>query len=207
MTATAFGMWSTPLLHRKLRFSTNINNVINSGYGFLDGQKNNNLLWVKGGGARLSHEKRDLFFVEVGMNINHNYSKNAVSIPAVNQFWSYSLESGSEFTLPKGWKINADVSWNRYLGQSTANNTDFLLINGSIGKRFLKKEAGFLEISINDALNQNLGVERTPGDGYLEEISNRILRRYVLLKFTYRLLPKGSAGPGSGAGEGVRIRF
>lgn len=207
LTATAFGMWSTPILHRKLRFSANINNIINAGYGFLDGEKNENRFWMKGGGLRLSYEKNDRYFVEIGSNINHNYNKNAASIPSVSQFWSQALESGGEVSLPKGWKINADLSWNRYLGQSTANNTDFLLINGSIGKRFLKKEAGFLEIVVQDALKQNVGVVRTPGDGYLEEISNRILQRYVLLKFTYRLMPKGAGGPGGPGSGGVKIRF
>ncbi len=205
LLATAFGMWSRPLKDRRLRFSTNINQVLNTGYGLLDGQRNNNLFWTKGGGARLSFEKNDHFFVELGTNINHNYTRNSASQPAVNQFWNYALETATEITLPKGWKINADLSWNRYLGQSTTNNTEFVLLNGSIGKRFLKKEAGFLEIGVHDALNQNLGVERTPGNGYLEEVSNRILRRYFMLKFTYRLLPKG-AGAG-GAGEGFKIRF
>jgi Outer membrane protein beta-barrel family/Carboxypeptidase regulatory-like domain len=203
MTLVGFGVWSRPVIARQLRFSANVTQVLNTGYGFLNGQRNENLLWTKGGGMRWMLELGDRFFLETGGNVNHNYNKNSASFPAVNAFWNVAWESGTEITLPKGWKISADASWNRYLGAATNLNTSFWLLNGSIGKRFLKKEAGFLEIAVNDALNQNTAIERFPGDSYLEEVRNRILRRYFLLKFTYRLAPKG----GGSQGQEMRFRF
>ncbi len=205
VTATAFALASFPLRPRTLRFSANVNNIVNSGYGFLNGQRNNNLLWMKGGGARLSYEKGEWLLLEAGLNAMHNDNRNSASTPAINRFWNVAAEGGGELSLPHGWKISADVAWNRYTGQGTALNITFILLNGSIGKRFLKKEAGFVELAVRDALNQNLGIERFPGDGYLEEVRNNLLRRYVMLKFTYRLLPKGAAGGGQPGG--LRLRF
>jgi hypothetical protein len=203
MTLVGFGMWSSPVVPRKLRFAANVNQVLHTGYGFLNGQRNENLLWTKGGGMRWMLELGDNFFLETGANATHNYNKNTASLPAVNAYWNVSWESGTEITLPHGWKIGADASWNRYLGAATNLNTSFWLINGSIGKRFLEKEAGFLEITVNDALNQNTAIERFPGDSYLEEVRNRILRRYFMLRFTYRLAPQGEKAQG----QEIKLRF
>lgn len=202
---TFFGMWSTPLPNRNFRFSADTRSILNTGYSFLDGQRNDNVFWVKGGGLRISYEKGDALFLEAGVQADHQYNRNAVSFPKVNQFWNGTFQGGGEVRLGKGWRLNTDVSWNGYAGNSTQLNRAFWLVNGSVGRRFLKKEAGFLELAVYDALNQNTAIQRTPGDGYLEEVRNRILQRYVLLRFTYRFLPAG-AQEGRPGGVHLNIR-
>jgi len=206
LNANAFMVWSKPVWNRRFRFSTNVVGAYTTGYGFLDGRRNNNDLWINSGGARLSYEKGDWLFVELGGNASYNINRNSASIPASNRFWNYVGESVAQLSLPQGWRLNADFSYNYYGAQGNVPNNDFALLNASIGKSFLKRQMGFLELAVNDALNQNLGVERSTGDGFFEEVNNRILRRYFMLRFTYRLAPKGGSG-GGGNGREVKIRF
>lgn len=205
--ATLFGLWNTPLRNRNFRFSAEGHSVLNAGYSFLNAQRNNNLFWMKGGGLRMSWEKGDHIFTEAGIQMDHQYNRNTASVPAANQFWNLALQGGGEYGWGKGWRLSSEMSWNRYLGNSTRINSSFLLINASIGRKFLKKEAGFLELVVHDALNQNQAIQRTPGDGYLEELRNSALKRYFLLRFTCRFLPAGASGSDQGGGHGIRIRM
>jgi hypothetical protein len=59
--------------------------------------------------------------------------------------------------------------------------------NASIGKQFMKKKQAELKLSVYDILNQNKSVTRTIGDNYFEDNRTNVIRRYVLLSFTYNL--------------------
>ena len=58
-----------------------------------------------------------------------------------------------------------------------------------------------MKISVHDLLNENQAIVRTTNSNYIEDQSNRVLKRFYLLSFTYSL-NKMSANAGGPGGRG-----
>jgi hypothetical protein len=75
-----------------------------------------------------------------------------------------------------------------------------------MAKNLLKNKKAELRLTINDILNQNTGVSRTAGGNYVQDTRYTVLKRYVLLSFTYNLSKFGQMGAGMrGMGGGQRM--
>jgi hypothetical protein len=57
-----------------------------------------------------------------------------------------------------------------------------------------------MKISVHDLLNENQAIVRTTNSNYIEDQSNRVLKRFFLLSFTYSLnkMSANAGGPGKG---------
>jgi hypothetical protein len=61
------------------------------------------------------------------------------------------------------------------------------LLNVGFAKQFLKNKAAELRLTVYDLLNQNVAIQRTVNENYVQDIQTKTLTRYVLLTFTYNL--------------------
>ena len=84
-----------------------------------------------------------------------------------------------------------------YSGLSAAYDKNYVIWNAGIGYKFLKKQAGDLRLVMTDILNQNTSISRNITDTYIEDSRTTILRRYVMLVFTYTFKNFGGKMPGS----------
>jgi hypothetical protein len=57
----------------------------------------------------------------------------------------------------------------------------------ALGYRFLEGNAAELRLAVTDLLGQNTGVSRSVSGQYIEDSLTQVLRRYVMLQFSYRL--------------------
>ena len=94
----------------------------------------------------------------------------------------------------KGWFVQNDVSNQTYSGLSGGLNQSFWLWNAAIGKKFLKKKAGELKLSVFDILKQNQSISRTVTETYIQDAQSRVLQQYFMLTFTYNLKNFGKTG-------------
>jgi hypothetical protein len=63
-----------------------------------------------------------------------------------------------------------------------------------------------MKISVHDLLNENQAIVRTTNSNYIEDQSNRVLKRFYLLSFTYSLNKMSANANGPGRGGNVIIR-
>jgi hypothetical protein len=61
------------------------------------------------------------------------------------------------------------------------------LWNAAIGKKFLKKQAAELKLSVFDLLKQNQSITRTVTETGIEDYQSQVLQQYFMLTFTYSL--------------------
>jgi hypothetical protein len=76
---------------------------------------------------------------------------------------------------------------------SAGYNQSYWLWNASVGKKFLKNQAGELKLSVFDLLKQNQSITRTVDPTFIEDTRNQVLKQYFLLTFTYKLKNFGTA--------------
>jgi hypothetical protein len=87
----------------------------------------------------------------------------------------------------KKWVLNSDVTYQAFSGLSNSFNQSYYLWNAGLGYKFLKNNAGELRITGYDLLNQNRSIQRNVTQTYYEDVKTKVLNRYVMLTFTYKL--------------------
>ena len=128
-------------------------------------------------------------YVDFSLSYNAQFS-NARTVDSVTTSNRYVTQNAGFFAnlLSKnGWFLQNDLSYQNYSGLSAGMNQSFWLWNAAIGKKFLKKQAGELKLSVFDLLNQNQSISRTVNPNYITDARNMVLRQYFMLTFTYSL--------------------
>ena len=124
------------------------------------------------------------------VDFNLSYNVNFSSARGSSQSYDYVDQiAGIQFNLlsKSGWFLQNDLNNQARSGYSAGLNQSFWLWNAGIGRKFLKKKAGELKLSVFDLLKQNQSISRTINPTYIEDARSRVLQQYFLLTFTYSL--------------------
>jgi uncharacterized membrane protein YgcG len=157
-------------------------------------------------GAVVSSNISEFIDFNVSYNANFSVAKNSIQ-PLLNN--NYLVQNaGVQLNLlsKKGWFVQNDVNNQSYSGLSAGFNQSYWLWNAAIGKKFLKKQAGELKLSVFDLLKQNRSINRTVTESYIEDVQNQVLTQYFMLTFTYKLKNFGTAAAASGNRQGGQGR-
>ncbi len=129
---------------------------------------------------------------------NYNEATNTLDESGEkNQYFNHTAQADMKFVMPLGFTLTAAAAYTQYLGFTNDYDDSYLLCSAYIGKKIFKSKLGEIQIGVNDIFNQNQSFVRTTGTGYSENVTNSVLGRYVMAKFTYNLrLFKGASGVG-----------
>ncbi len=81
--------------------------------------------------------------------------------------------------------VTTQTHYTATTGRGEGFDQQFTRINASIAKTFLPRRQGILRLHVYDLLNQNISVNRTVADNYIEDTRNMTLQRYFMLSFTW----------------------
>jgi hypothetical protein len=168
---------------------------ISKNTNFINGQKN--ITTNTGLSLRLNLRTyvKDKYQFSVSASPSYNISKSSISKVASNNYWSYNYSIDGNYTLPAKLEIGSDVDMNfRQKLNANDENTDVILWNAYLEKKFLKQDALALRLSIHDILNQNKGYDRTTQPNAIVEKHYLTYQRYGLLTITWNFNNKGGAG-------------
>jgi hypothetical protein len=101
------------------------------------------------------------------------------------------------------WILQSDVSHTYYDGLTQNFNPNFFLWNAAFGRKLFKDQKGEVKLSVFDLLGQNVSVTRNVTETYVEDVSNVVLQRYVMLTFTWFLRSFKGAPPEQAAPQGM----
>jgi hypothetical protein len=169
-----------------LGLNQSFNPSYNKNANFINGlpNVNNNLSLTYD--ISLSYEKEEAFEIYFSPSVSYDYSKTSLRPDVITQFYTYYLELGTEFFLPKKFNIGADFDWNIRPKTAVFNtNNNVLIINAHLSKKFGKDDALDLRLGVSDLLNQNIGFRRNATSNYINENTHIVLRRYFMLNLTY----------------------
>ena len=135
----------------------------------------------------------------ISYNANFNDAKTSSTTTSTNNYVNQTAGLQLNLLNKKGWFIQNDVSNQSYSGLSGGLNQSYWLWNAAIGKKFLKKQAGELKLSVFDLLKQNQSIIRTVTNTYIEDAQSQVLQQYFMLTFTYSLKNFGTAKVNTGS--------
>lgn len=133
-----------------------------------------------------SNISQDLDFT-VSYSPSYNIIRNSIQPRLNSNYFTNSASLRFNWIFWKGFEMNSDITYNQYSGLGAGYDKAYILWNGSIGKRFLKKQNAQIQLSVFDLLNQNTSISRTPTETYIEDSRVNVLQQYFMLTFTYTL--------------------
>lgn len=166
----------------------NMNNVIN-------GMANTTLNRSLGANFTLDYYKEDSTGVdvfEVNLNFGTNYTvpKSTLALGSNQPYWTHTASFDFGVELPFKFRLESDVNYSMFTRRTAGFNTNILLWNASINKRFLKGENLVLSVQANDILNQNTRISRNIMSNMIIDSRTQIISRYFLIKLTYNFKNK-----------------
>jgi hypothetical protein len=87
----------------------------------------------------------------------------------------------------KGILIESDALAQINTGLTSSYNQKYVVWNGSLGKKFLKKQSAELKISVYDLLQDGKNISWNTTPYGTQDIRYNTLPRYFMLTFTYTL--------------------
>lgn len=145
------------------------------------------------GGVVLASNISEFVDFNLSYNVNWNVAANAVQPQNNNRFILQNAGVQLNLLSKKGWFLQQDLTRQSFSGLSGGFNQNYWLWNMGAGKKFLKKQAGELKLSVFDLLSQNRSIARNVTESYIEDLRSVVLTRYFMLTFSYRLRNFGKA--------------
>lgn len=149
---------------------------------------------------------KDKFDLTISGGFTYNKAKYSIQSTLDNEYFTQDYGADAGWQLPKNFYLSTDFRYTISSQRSSGYNAKVPLWNASVSKLFLKYNRGEIKFSVHDLLNENQAIVRSTNSNYIEDQSNRVLRRFYLLSFTYSLNKMAAnAGPG-GRGGNIIIR-
>lgn len=138
-------------------------------------------------GLVISSNISDKLDFTVSYSGNYNVVRNSIQPKLNNNYYTQGITGRVNWIFGKGFVFQSDINNQSYRGLGEGYNQNFTLWNASIGKKFLKNNAGELKLTVFDILKQNNSISRNVTETYVQDVTNRVLTQYAMLTFTYTL--------------------
>jgi hypothetical protein len=173
---------------QRLKSNLNLNGGVsyNRNPGLINGIQNISNNYNLNAGFVLGSNISEKLDFTLSYSTNYNIVENTLQ-QTFNNFYLQNSSARLNWLPWKGLVFNTDLNHNLYTGLGEGFNQSIWLWNAGIGYKFLKNRAGELRLSAFDILGQNVSVNRTVGDTFIEDTRTQVLSRYFMLTFTYNL--------------------
>ncbi len=175
--------------------------------GFINGEKNISDNYGISEGVVLSSNISQNFDFTFSYNASYNITENTLQSRDNDTYFRHSANGRLNAVIWKGITMQGVASYDQYKGLSEGYNQEYLRLDASVGKKFLKNNRGELKFTVYDILNQNKNYSRSVTESYIEDAVSNVLSRYYMLSFTYTLRNIGQAPQRSSDGDGDRQRY
>ncbi len=191
-----YGFKIKPLdMHMNINGSVNESNNVTIVDNFNNVTKSAN--YTFGLGFWKSKEKK--YELYLNGNVTYTTSKSSDDPTLTTHYYSFQIEPGADVFLPLHFQIHADADMN--IRQKTpvfTTNNDVFLVNGWVGKKFLKNDQLMLKAAVNDLLNQNNGFNRNVSSSFITQNTYSTIKRYFLFSVVWNFTKAGVPMPNRG---------
>ncbi|MDR2938295.1 MAG: TonB-dependent receptor [Prevotellaceae bacterium] len=174
--------------------------------GFANGEKNVAYTTSPTGGATLSSNISEKIDFTVSYRATYNFVKNTLETSVNNNYFRHGASLSGTWITWNDITLRGSANYDQNLGLSEGYNQEYLRIDASVGKKFLKNKNAELRLAVYDLLNQSKNYNRNITAEYIEDVSSQVLSRYFMLSFVYTLRSFGTP-PSREGREGGRGGF
>jgi hypothetical protein len=153
-----------------------------------------------GPNIRLDMSPAEKLNLAISLGVNYSKSKYSVQSTRNSKYLNQEYTAEIDWQLPKGFFFATDFSYTITNQYSADFNAKVPLWNASLSKQMLHFNRGELKLSAHDLLNENIGINRSTNQNYIEDSRVNGLQRFFLLSFTYSLTKTGLNNAEKGGG-------
>ncbi|WP_194778148.1 outer membrane beta-barrel protein [Pararhodonellum marinum] len=166
---------------------------VNAGLGYTQrpGQINENIGFNNSTrlttGFSLSSNISDQVDFNIWSRSSFNQVNNTLSPHLSNDFFQQRFRVNFNWIVWEGIVYRLDLNHQINNGLASGFDTNFTLVNMSVGKKVFQNQRGEVSLMMYDLLGQNANVRRNITETFIEDIQSNVLQQYVMLSFTYNL--------------------
>lgn len=197
---------SFPITKLKSRFNIGSNIRSMRTLNLLNDIENQINQLIMGGNVRYNFRYKEILDLSLSTQLSRQKTTYEFDQPD-QEFFNQTHTAESNISFLKNYQFNAVFDYLVYTSQSTNYKETIPLLNMSVSRFLLKNKKGELKLSVNNLLDQNLGISQTASSNYFERQVQNSLGRYYMVSFTYALnkhLNPMGAGP---RGGGMRMQI
>lgn len=185
--ARAYLGYGRPLKFIKSNLNLNLGFNYQKTPGKINDQTNLSNNYTFSPGISISSNISENVDFTVGTRSNYSIVENSVQ-PELNNNFFYQLNNADlSLIFWEGFVFRAQAQNYWYSGLGDEFDQNFTLVNMSIGKKLFHGNLGEISLSIFDLFGQNNSIQRTVTETFVEDNRTRVLTRYVMLNFSYRV--------------------
>lgn len=151
-----------------------------------------------------------LSFLEIGAEIGWSYNKvtyegldeASSSAKKSSEYSTLSLNGSATAFLPAGFDVKSTIDVSKKYGDLASSNSNSLLWNASINKKFLKDKSLILGIMAFDILNKYRPFNRSVTSNYVEESTFKTISQTFMVTLSYNINRFGGMSVGGRRGGG-----
>lgn len=161
----------------------------------------------------ISYTYKEKLDVSLRASLSYNMTRyDSMLARQNNDYWSQTYSADMTFDLPKDFVFETDFDYYLTTGQSAGYNKNIPLLNAALSKLMFKNKAGQLKLELHDIFNQNQSLTRNTVTGGYQDVRTNVIRRYLMLSFTYGLNKMGGKNMYQQndrrfGGRGMRMNF
>ncbi|MGL4364324.1 MAG: outer membrane beta-barrel protein [Bacteroidales bacterium] len=155
--------------------------------GFVNDLENISNTYNLSGGLVLSSNISENIDFTLSYNASYNITMSTLQARKNDIYFKHNANLKGDFILWKDITLQVVSAYEQYRGLAEGYNQEYIRLDASLGKKFLKGNRGELKFFVYDLLNQNQNYGRSVTESYIEDWSSNVLSRYFLLSFTYTL--------------------
>lgn len=183
--------YSSPIRALQLRMNVSTDLTFVQGYNLVGDVLNRTQRYRVRPGLRLENRFKEKFDLAVGAKVGFNETKYDINKSFNQSFVNQSYFADLTIPLPAGFNFNSTLDYDLYRDRG-AFNQDIALWNISLKKFFMETKQLELKLTVFDALNQNIGINRMAEQNFLLDERIESIGRYFMLSLTYNLSAFGN---------------
>jgi hypothetical protein len=137
--------------------------------------------------ARISSNFNEKIELNIKYSANYSITQNTVHNNSNSVLYTGILHSNLYLKPFSNLIIASDFLFTHYRGNNLTNRNNSMLLNCSIGYKFLKNKAGCIKLTGYDLLKSNKYFSRNSNTYYVEDVQQQVLENYYFITFSYNL--------------------
>ncbi len=184
--------WNKKIKGTKFNVSTGPDLSYRQDVNFVNTEKNVIRNGNLGGNVNLRYNVEKKYNFSIRVSGSYNFSNSSIRTDIKTNYWlqDYSFNYGYFFL--KKWELNGEL--NASLRQKTTafpDDSNVLLWNMWLDRKFGKKDDVKLRLYAFDILNKNLGFRRTINSNFINERTYNTYNRYLMISFIWNFSKNG----------------
>ena len=184
-SANAYAVYSRPAKFLKSIISVNGGGSFNQTPSRTNAGDNVNKTWAMRYGSVLASNISPNLDFTVSYQGSYNLSRSSLTTATTGDYYAHTIGLRLNAVTKHRIVLRQEASHNLQSGVAAGYDQNIVLWNTTLGRKFLKGDAGELRVTLTDVLKQDRSVARSFTESYIQDSRDRALGQFVQAVFTY----------------------